>query len=115
MKTVSSQLFPDVNLEESTSGFIVPAKFEVGIIDVFTCQGNQKDGMVAFLATSVESVELAPQQLTLGADTRLRISWNTLRQFDPLKVEVKLKGVTSLGQCSLMIYRTVVSMTLFSI
>ena len=101
LNTVSSQLFPDVNLEEGTDGFISPAKFEVRRIDIFACQGNQKDGVVSFFAKSVESVELAPQQLTLGANTRVVISWNALGQFDPQKLEVKLKGFTSVGKCSL--------------
>ena len=101
LHTVASQLFPDVNLEESTNKFIVPAKFDVNRLEMFACQSNPKDGMVSFVAKSVESVELAPQKLTLGAETRLRISWDTEKKFDPEKLEVKLKGFTSIGKFSL--------------
>ena len=98
LSSVSSQLFPDVNIEDSTNKFIVPAKFQVGRIEVFACDGNAKNGMVSFVANSVESVELVPQQLTLGVNTRLKLSWNTLETFNPEKLEVKLKGFTSIGK-----------------
>ena len=98
---VTSQLFPDVNLEESTNRFIVPAKFEVNGLDIFDCQGNQQNGMVSFLAYSVESVELVTQQLTLGVETGMKISWNTLTAFDPEKLEVRMKGSTSIGMLTL--------------
>ena len=97
MHFVSQQLFPDVNLEESTNKFIAPAKFTVERIEVFACEDNAKNGIVSFVGKSSESVELVPQQLTLGAETRLRISWSTLKDFDPEKLEVKLDGFTSIG------------------
>ena len=104
LHTTSSQLFPRVDLEDSTNRFIIPAKFEVKRLEIYDCQGNPKDGMVSFVAKSMESVELAPQQLTLGAETRLRISWNYLAAFDPKKLEVKVRGFTSVGQCSLIAF-----------
>ena len=97
MHFVSQQLFPDVNLEESTNKFIAPAKSTVERIEVFACEDNAKNGIVSFVGKSSESVELVPQQLTLGAETRLRISWSTLKDFDPEKLEVKLDGFTSIG------------------
>ena len=94
---VLHQLFPDVNLEESTNKFIAPAKFSVERIEVFDCENNAEKGIVSIVGKSSESVELVPQQLTLGAETRLRISWSTLTNFDPEKLEVKLDGFTSIG------------------
>ena len=67
-------------------------------MEIFACEGDAKNGMVSFVARSVESVELVPQQLTLGAETRLKLSWNTLETFNPEKLEVKLKGFTSIGK-----------------
>ena len=93
---VLSQLVPDVNIEESTNNFIVPAKFRISGFDVSKCQGS--DGVVAFKGESVESVELAPQQLAMGAGTELRISWNYLKTFNPDHLEVKLKGYASIGK-----------------
>ena len=100
---VSTQLFPNINLEESTNRFIVTAKFETARLEIFACQGNPKDGMVSFVAKSVESVELVPQQLTLGAEARLKVSWSTLAIFDPKKLEVKVRGFTSIGQFSIIV------------
>ena len=98
MDRVLSQLFPDVNIEDSTNKFIVPAKFEVRKFRIFVCPKDPKNGIVMFFTKSVESVELVPQHLTLGAETRLRISWNFLTKFDPEKLEVNLKGFTSIGE-----------------
>ena len=96
--SVVSQLFPSVNVEESTNKFIAPVKFRVGRIEVFACSQNPKNGIVTFVAKSTESVEMAPQKLTLGANTRLKLSWNVLNAFDPEKLEVKLNGFTSIGK-----------------
>ena len=98
LNSVLSQLFPDVNIEDSTNKFIVPAKFQVARIDIFACGGNPKTGMVRFIAKSVESVELVPQKLTLGVDTRLSLSWNAMQKYQPEKLEVRLKGFTSIGK-----------------
>ena len=95
--SVSQQLFSDINLEISTNKFIVPTKFNVGRVEVFVCPGNPRNGIVSFVAKSTESVELVPQQLSLGADTRLRLSWETLIKFNPERLEVKLRGSTSIG------------------
>ena len=97
-----SQLFPLVNIEDSTNRFIVPSKFEVGRIDIFVCSYHPKHGIVTFVAKSTESVEIAPQKLTLGANTRLKLSWNVLNAFDPEKLEVKLNGFTSIGKIILL-------------
>ena len=96
--SVISQLFPRVNVEESTDKFIVPAKFNVGRIEVFVCPDHPSHGNVSFVTTSSESVEIALRQLTLGANTRLKLSWNFLNAFDPEKLEVKLSGFTSIGK-----------------
>ena len=96
--SVVSQLFPGVNVEESTDKFIVPAKFNVARIEIFSCSDHPNHGIVSFVTRSTESVEIVPQQLTLGANTRLRLSWNFLNAFDPEKLEVKLSGFTSIGK-----------------
>ena len=98
--SLSQQLFPDINLEESTSRFIVPAKFNTKRIEIFACPKNPKNGIFTVRARSTESVEIAPQKLTLGAETRLKLSWSTLVKFDPQKLEVKLDGFTSIGESS---------------
>ena len=103
MSLLLSQLFPDVNIEDSTNKFIVPAKFDVRRIDIFACPNNPKNGRITFFAKSVESVELVPQYLTLGAETRMQFSWNTLGRFDPQKLEVKLRGFTSIGMLNFII------------
>ena len=87
-------------MEDSTNRFIVPAKYNVGRVEVFVCPGNLRNGIVSFVAKSTESVELVPQQLSLGADTRLRLSWETLIKFNPERLEVKLRGLTSIGMPS---------------
>jgi len=97
LHSVSQQLFPDINLEESTSRLIVPAKFNAKRIEIFACPQNEKNGVFSIAAKSTESVELAPHRLTLGAETKLTISWNTLIAFDPKNLEVKLDGFTSIG------------------
>ena len=65
---------------------------------MFACPQNPKNGLVTFFAKSVESVELIPQHLTMGGETNLRLSWNVVTKFDPEKLEVKLKGFTSIGK-----------------
>ena len=94
----SQQLFPDINLESSTNTFIIPAKFNAKRIEIYSCPRNPKNGVFSIAAKSTESVELAPQRLTLGAETKLTITWNTLATFDPNKLEVKLEGYTSIGK-----------------
>lgn len=96
--TVIAQLFPDVDIAASTNNFIVPAKFQVKKIESFGCPGNNKNGLVTFVMKSVESVELVTQQLTLGSETSVRISWNVLQQFQPERLSVQLKGFTSIGE-----------------
>ena len=96
--SISRQLFPDINLEESTNKFIIPAKFNAKRIEIYACPQNPKNGIFTIAAKSTESVELAPQRLTLGAETRLKLSWSTLVKFDPQKLEVKLNGFTSIGK-----------------
>ena len=98
LHSLSQQLFPDINVEESTSKLIVPAKFNAKGIEIFACPQNPKNGVFSIAAKSIESVELAPQRLTLGAETQLTISWNTLIAFDPKTLEVKLDGFTSIGR-----------------
>ena len=93
---VLSQLVPDVNIEEKTNNFIVPAKFRISAFDVSKCHGSE--GLVAFKGESVESVELAPQQLTMGAGTELRIWWNYLKTLNPDHLEVNMRGQTAIGK-----------------
>ena len=110
--SLSQQLFPDINLEESTSRFIVPAKFNAKRIDIFTCPKSRKNGIFSIKAKSTESVELAPHRLTLGAGTKLKISWNTLSEFDPNKLEVKLNGFTSIGEVATFLAHALLSLLL---
>ena len=96
--SLSSQLFPDVSLENSTNKFIVPTKFNVGSFEAFACSNHPRSDIVSFVAKSTESIEIAPQRMTLGAETRLEISWNFVTTFSPEKLEVKLSGFTSVGK-----------------
>ena len=96
LSQVLSQLVPDINIEEGTNNFILPAKFRISALDVSTCQDNY--GVVSFKGQSVESVELATQQLTMGAGTKLQLSWNYLKTFNPDALAVKLEGHTSIGK-----------------
>ena len=93
---ILSQLVPDINIQESTNNFIVPAKFRISAFDVSKCQGS--DGVVAFKGQSVESVEIAPQQLTMGAGTELKVSWNYLTTLSPVPLDVKLRGQIEIGK-----------------
>ena len=101
LSTVLSQLFPDVDIADSTNNFIVPAKYQVARIESYSCQRGSKNGIVTFVADSVESVELVPQKLTLGAETSLKLSWNILHDFKPEKLGVELDGLTSIGEVTL--------------
>ena len=93
---VLSQLVPDLSIEDATNNFIVPEKFQISGFDMSKCQDD--NGIVTFKGKSLESVELVPQQLTLGAETELQISWNFLKPINPEALEVKLKGQTSIGE-----------------
>ena len=93
---ILSQFVPDVDLEDATNNFIVPSKFLISKFDVSKCQ--EQDGVVSFRGRSVESVELVPQHLALGGETELEVSWNFLEVFNPANLEVKLKGLTSVGK-----------------
>ena len=93
---ILSQLVPDIDLEDATNNFIVPSKFLISKFDVSKCQ--EQNGVVSFKGRSVESVELVLQQLILGVETELQISWNFLQAFNPGNLEVKLKGQTSIGE-----------------
>ena len=97
LSRVLSQLFPDVDIAESTNNFIVPAKYQVARIESYSCQQGPRNNFVTFVARSAESVELVPQKLTLSASTRLKLSWKVMERFQPEKIEVKLIGYTSVG------------------
>ena len=96
LSQILSQLVPNVNMEESTKNFIVPAKFRLLNFDLSRC-GGESD-FVIMKGTSMESVELVPQQLTLGVGTELHLSWDFVHDFNPSKLEVKLNGQTSIGE-----------------
>ena len=102
-----SQLVPNVNMEESTKNFIVPAKFRLLNFDLSRCDGESD--FVIMKGTSVESVELVPQQLTLGVGTELHLSWDFVHDFNPSKLEVKLKGQTSIGEFSTCIFAVIIT------
>ena len=96
LKQVLSQLVPDFDIGEVTNDFIVPDKFQVSGFDVSKCQDD--NGVVTFKGKSLESVELVPQKLTLGAETKLELSWHFLKPINLEALEVKLKGKTAIGE-----------------
>ena len=96
LKQVLSQLVPDLDIGDATNDFIVPDKFQVSGFDVSKCQDD--NGVVTFKGKSLESVELVPQKLTLGAETKLELSWHFLKPINLEALEVKLKGNTAIGE-----------------
>ena len=97
MKIVIAQLFPGVSLLDITHKFINPEKFDARRFKVNKCSGNKFE-TIAFKAKSLESVELAPQHMTLAAETDLTIRWKYKEEVKIESLQIALRGMTSVGK-----------------
>ena len=94
---VMTQLFPAVDIEVATKGFLPPAKFAVEKFSINTCAGAKHE-TVKFEVKSTESVEIVPQHLTLASASEMAISWKFKEQITLNKLDILVDGKTSVGK-----------------